>query len=110
MSLTKEALINPARKVSKVTLSDGTVNVRVLSAAEAMDVEKEVSGADDIKRSTAVQIAAFLCDSKGDPLITVEDALQLITRRSPGDVQAILKAGWDKNQISGEALEDASGN
>lgn len=104
-----------SRRVETVEVEGiGTVHVRVLNAKDALALEALLIGglADAGKLQALVieQIRAFICDESGVPLLSREDAAQLIEQWSANQVRAIIKAGVRLNALGDASVEEAGGN
>lgn len=58
----------------------------------------------------AAQLAAFICDEGGKPLLSQDEAAQLVDRWAAHQVQAVIRAGVKLNALGESSVEDAGGN
>ena len=106
-------LAPPVRRTQVVDLpvKGGQVAVRGLFAMESVrlsDALKEASG--ESQRLLAVQLAAFVSDTEGRPLFTVEQAMNALGNMEPADLKAIIEAGTKLNRLTDETIEEAGKN
>jgi hypothetical protein len=92
----------------------GSVNLRVLTGREALalDVQlrKDRDTAEGLASIVAVQLAAFICDEAGAPILSLEDAAQLIDQWSAGQVRSVISHGAKLNALGEASVEEAGGN
>lgn len=103
----------PAREVRPVALPrrGGQAHVRALYAGEAVALSKALQTLADAPEETiAVQLAAFVCDERGEALFTLEQARAAVAKIYPDDVRALMSAGTEVNSVSDAATESARKN
>ncbi len=106
MILTREALLAiDDRPIKRVPFGEGEVCIRAPSAREelAMTSDRKRAGADQVTLA-AIGIAAVVCDEKGNRILSVEDAEQLLDKKS-ALMHAIVAAA---HELSGG--DDLKGN
>ncbi len=103
------------RRVEKVKVAGlGDVLIAVMNARAALKLEGDMVavGKDNLPDLVAVQVAAFVVDEKGNPILSVDDAKKAIDNLSAAQVKAIVKAGVRLNGLGGseEDLKAVGGN
>ena len=81
------------------------VRVRSLTAGEQIDLEAAMKVADkDIRKLIAVQLQAYVCDEAGNPVLSAEQAAQMVETRKSATVRVILEKAGDLNQFDPESI------
>jgi hypothetical protein len=93
----------------------GQVNLRILTGREALDLEVGLRKADrdsaeGVASLVAAQIAAFVSDESGKPILSVDDAATLVRQLSAGQVRQIVAEGAKLNALGAASVEEAGGN
>jgi len=113
MRLSKEALLAGCpREFAEVDIGVGTVRVRTLSAGEQLALEqalRKLHESNDLQAVMVQQLAAYVADDDGGPLLTVEEAVRMMAL-SPQAITKIVSAAQDLNRWTGSEREAVRGN
>lgn len=112
----EQLLAAKPRLVKAIEISGvGKVNLRILTGRAALDLETRLRKADresaeGVAAMVAIQIAAFVCDKSGKPILSEEDAAQLVGQYSASQVRQIVAEGAKLNALGAQSVEEAGGN
>lgn len=109
----EDFLAPPVRRIQVVDLpiKGGQAAVRGLFAMEAVRLSDALKEAGtEGQRLLAVQLAAFLSDADGHPLLTLDQAMNAVGNIEPADLKAIIEAGTRLNRLTDDTIEEASKN
>jgi hypothetical protein len=111
----EELLAFKPKRVKSVDIPGiGAVCLRVLTAREALALEvglrQDRSTPEGMEGMVAVQLAAFICDESGVPLLSLDDAKQLVGQWSANQIRVCIQHGADLNGLGETAVEEAGKN
>lgn len=75
----------------------GSVWVRVLTLSAMLDINEKLEGVSDTKKSLALQLAAYMCDASGRPIVQNDDQAFALLLKSASVVNRIIAAGTALN-------------
>lgn len=111
-----ELLALSAPCVKKINVPGvGKINIRLLNGRTGLDLEVAMRGvelntADGMASLVAKQLAAFIGDEGGKPILSEEDAVELMQKLTAEQTRLIIRAGVRANALGGDQVEAAGGN
>ena len=111
-----DILLSGTRRMTRVELPEigegVAVNVRALSLPEYEKLLAEVEQSEDISATEAAakQLEVYACNESAEPVFTLEQARQFVTKHELWLAKRIIGAAKLLNSLSQEAVENARGN
>lgn len=109
-------LAAPARRVESIEVEGiGMVHLRVLTGRESLALlvalrEPERGTAEGLAALCAAQLAAFVSDEAGAPVLSFDDAQRLLDAWRAVDVRRVIAKGKELNALDDDAVERAGKN
>ncbi len=95
----------------EVKLSPAGIYVRSLTAGEQIDLEAAMSAANgDVRKILAAQLALYVCDDNGVPVLDAETAAKFVEVRNPQTVKSVIDTAGELNGWGEQVREDLRGN
>lgn len=108
------ALTAPSVKQVKIP-GVGKINIRLLNGRTGLDLELAMRGvdlktADGMANLVARQLAAFIGDEEGKPILSEEDGAALMEKLTQEQLRLIIRSGVRANGLGDDQVEVAGGN